>query len=136
MWRLIWQERPAAIVMVTNLKEGNKKKCEQYWPDSGSKMFGPFKVTLTQQQVMADYCTRTMQVTVSMTLSIKCEAIMYVLNTQLENSSERPLRVKQYHYTAWPDHGVPEYATSMLSFHRRIMSKTKTGKRPIILHCR
>ena len=81
MWRLIWQERPAAIVMVTNLKEGNKKKCEQYWPDSGSKMFGPFKVTLTQQQVMADYCTRTMQVTVSMTSSLKCEAIMYVLNT-------------------------------------------------------
>ena len=81
MWRLIWQERPAAIVMVTNLKEGNKKKCEQYWPDSSSKMFGPFKVTLTQQSVMADYCTRTMQVTVSMTSSLKCEAIMYVLNT-------------------------------------------------------
>ena len=64
-WRLIWQEKPAAVVMVTNLKEGNKRKCEQYWPDTGSKMFGPFKVTLTQQQVFADYCTRTMQVTVS-----------------------------------------------------------------------
>ena len=29
-WRLIWQERPQIIVMVTNLKEGSKSKCEQY----------------------------------------------------------------------------------------------------------
>ena len=64
-WRLIWQEKPPIIVMVTNLKEGNKSKCEQYWPDSGTKNFGPFKVTLTEHQVFADYCIRTMQVTVS-----------------------------------------------------------------------
>ena len=64
-WRLVWQERPPTIVMVTNLKEGNKKKCEQYWPDTGSINFGPFKVTLTEHQVFADYCTRTMKVTVS-----------------------------------------------------------------------
>ena len=68
-WRLVWQERPPIIVMVTNLKEGSKKKCEQYWPDSGSKEFGPFKVTLTEQQVFADYTTRTMQVTVSLHVS-------------------------------------------------------------------
>jgi protein tyrosine phosphatase len=64
-WRLVWQERPPTIVMVTNLKEGNKKKCVQYWPDTGSTTYGPFKVTLTEHQVFADYCIRTMQVTVS-----------------------------------------------------------------------
>ena len=68
----MWQERPPTIVMVTNLKEGNKKKCEQYWPDSGSKEFGPFKVTLTEQQVSADYTTRTMQVTVSLHNGYRC----------------------------------------------------------------
>ena len=61
-WRLVWQERPSTIVMVTNLKEDNKKKCEQYWPDSGSSTFGPFKVTLTKQQDFADSCIRTMKV--------------------------------------------------------------------------
>ena len=64
-WRLIWQERPPTIVMVTNLTEGNKKKCEQYWPDSGHVSYGPFKVTLTENQVLADYQIRTMRVTVS-----------------------------------------------------------------------
>ena len=64
-WRLIWQERPPSIVMVTNLKEGNKKKCEQYWPDSGSTTYGPFKVTLTENQVFANFTIRTLQVIVS-----------------------------------------------------------------------
>ena len=63
-WRLIWQERPPTIVMVTNIKEGNKVKCEQYWPDSGSKNYGPFKVTLEEYQMFADYVIRTLQVNV------------------------------------------------------------------------
>ena len=80
-WRLVWQEKPPTIVMVTNLKEGSKKKCEQYWPDSGSKEFGPFKVTLTEQQVFADYTTRTMQVTVSTVADLKggCMRVMHQL---------------------------------------------------------
>ena len=63
-WQMVWQERPPTVVMVTNLKEGNKKKCEQYWPDSGSTTFGPFKVTLTEQQVFADYAIRMLLLTV------------------------------------------------------------------------
>ncbi len=64
-WRLVWQEKPPTIVMVTNVKEGNKKKCEQYWPESGSATYGPFKITMTEQQVLADYSIRTLLVTVS-----------------------------------------------------------------------
>ena len=64
-WRLVWQERPHTIVMVTNLKEGNKKKCEQYWPDSGRKSFGPFTVMLIEQHILADCTIRTIQITVS-----------------------------------------------------------------------
>ena len=48
----------------------------------------------------------------------------------------RPLKVKQYHFTSWPDHGVPEYATSMLSFHKRVISQHKTSRGPILVHCR
>ena len=44
--------------------------------------------------------------------------------------------MKQYHFTSWPDHGVPEYATSMLSFHKRVISQHKTSRGPILVHCR
>ena len=64
-WRMMWQERPPTIVMLTNLKEGKKIKCQQYWPDSGSKEIGPFTVTMTDQQAFADYTVRTLSVKVS-----------------------------------------------------------------------
>ena len=53
------------IAMVTDTIEKGQKKCEQYWPDSGSQQYGPFRVTLTEQQVFADYIIRTMQLEVS-----------------------------------------------------------------------
>ena len=61
---MIWQEHPPTIVMVTNLKEDKKVKCHQYWPDSGSQSFGPFLVTITDQQVFADYTIRLLQIEV------------------------------------------------------------------------
>ena len=63
-WRLVWQEKPPTIVMVTNLKEGTKIKCQQYWPESGTKDFGPFQITMSDEQTLADYTTRTLVVQV------------------------------------------------------------------------
>jgi len=70
-WRLVWQEKPPSIVMVTNIKEGNKIKCQQYWPETGNKSFGPFQITITDQQVFADYTIRTFQVTVSLIFTLQ-----------------------------------------------------------------
>ena len=67
-WRLVWQEKPQTIVMVTNLKEGEKIKCKQYWPEASSDSFGPFSVTLLEQQVFVDYTIRTLQVKVTLEL--------------------------------------------------------------------
>uniref|UniRef100_A0A1X7U8I1 protein-tyrosine-phosphatase n=1 Tax=Amphimedon queenslandica TaxID=400682 RepID=A0A1X7U8I1_AMPQE len=46
-----------------------------------------------------------------------------------------PLMITQYHFTSWPDHGVPEYATSILQFHRRIKNEYKPTKGPMLVHC-
>ena len=61
---MIWQEHVHTIVMVTNLKEDKKVKCQQYWPDSVSHRYGPFLVTITDQQVFADYIIRLLHVEV------------------------------------------------------------------------
>ena len=65
-WHLIWQEKPVSIVMVTNLKEGTKSKCEQYWPNGRAegKEFGPFTVTLVDEQVLPDFVIRSITVMV------------------------------------------------------------------------
>ena len=67
-WRMVSQLHCPSIVMITNVQEGSKVKCEQYWPDSVSKTleFGPFKVTLTDQHVLADYTIRNLLLSVSL----------------------------------------------------------------------
>ncbi|KAF6028135.1 hypothetical protein EB796_013568 [Bugula neritina] len=60
-WLMIWQQKAKGIVMVTNIIEGGKVKCVQYWPDKvgESSMFGDIKVTFIAHEVVADYTIRT-----------------------------------------------------------------------------
>ena len=50
--------------MITNLVEGSKIKCQQYWPEGGAQAFGPFQITITDQQTLADYTLRHLLVQV------------------------------------------------------------------------
>ena len=60
-----------------------------------------------------------------------------ICHFQLPGSSgHRPLSIAQYHFTAWPDHGVPDYATPILAFHRRVKSKHNPRRGPLLVHCR
>jgi protein tyrosine phosphatase len=43
--------------------------------------------------------------------------------------------IEQFHFTAWPDKGVPTNVNSILEFRERVLNKPgKTG--PIVVHCR
>ena len=65
---MVWQEKISAIAMVTNTMERCTKKCEVYWPDvlQEEKEVRPFKITLTAQQVFADYTVRYMELEVKL----------------------------------------------------------------------
>ena len=44
--------------------------------------------------------------------------------------------MKQFHYTSWPDFGVPEHPSPIITFMRRIaQNRTKAGG-PLVIHCR
>ena len=51
---------------------------------------------------------------------------------QLSGSSEHPLKLTQFHFTAWPDDGVPD-ATLILAFHRRVKKEHKSSKGPMVV---
>ena len=61
---MIWQEHAQTIVMVTNIKEGKKTKCQQYWPEDEYEEYGPFRITLSDQQMFANFTIRLLQVEV------------------------------------------------------------------------
>ena len=50
-WRLVWDQRVKVVVMITNLVEQGKRKCEQYWPDVGTQLYGVIDVTLLDESV-------------------------------------------------------------------------------------
>ena len=63
-WRMLWQEKTPSIVMIANLEEEGTSMRYRYWPDSGTENFGPFEVSITEQQILENYTIRrlTLQV--------------------------------------------------------------------------
>ncbi|XP_033991397.1 receptor-type tyrosine-protein phosphatase kappa isoform X2 [Trematomus bernacchii] len=113
-WRMVWQEQSACIVMVTNLVEVGRVKCYKYWPDD-AEVYGDFKVTFVEVEPLAEYVVRTFT---------------------LERRGFNEVReVKQFHFTGWPDHGVPYHATGLLSFIRRVKISNPPAAGPIVVHC-
>ncbi len=55
--------------------------------------------------------------------------------SQIKGESGKPFKTTQFHFTTWPDHGVPDYATPILGFHRRVKSQHKPSRGPLLVHC-
>ncbi|XP_054882415.1 LOW QUALITY PROTEIN: receptor-type tyrosine-protein phosphatase mu-like, partial [Poeciliopsis prolifica] len=113
-WRMVWQENSAVLVMVTNLVEVGRVKCCKYWPDD-TEIYGDMKVTLIETQLLSEYVIRTFAV---------------------EKRGVAEIReIRQFHFTGWPDHGVPLHATGLLGFIRCVKAKTPPTAGPTVVHC-
>ncbi|NXA32342.1 PTPRK phosphatase, partial [Eudromia elegans] len=115
-WQMIWQEKTSVIVMLTDLVEQNKTKCEKYWPEE-EQVYGDLTVTLNNTKSTTGLVTR------AFCLQKKGCAL--------------PRPVEQFHYLLWPDHGVPRNPTQLLSLLEKVnkkVSENPTG--PVLVHCR
>ncbi|CAL1548038.1 unnamed protein product, partial [Lymnaea stagnalis] len=59
--RMLWEQKVEKVVMLTNLIEEAKHKCDQYWPEDGEMHFGEIRVRLINTQVFADYTIRKLE---------------------------------------------------------------------------
>ncbi|XP_052764646.1 receptor-type tyrosine-protein phosphatase kappa-like isoform X2 [Mya arenaria] len=113
-WNMIWQQKVEKIVMVTNLMEEGKEKCEQYWPNIGTILtYSGVKVTCQSEYEYAEFTRR-----------------LLLLN---DGESERQLH--HLHFTAWPDRGIPEDVTALIEFRHRVLNSPAHLGGPTLVHC-
>jgi len=65
--------------------------------------------------------------------------LLLVLDPQLPGQSKvnMPVReLRQFQFLVWPDHGVPAYATNLLSFRKRVLKYHPEKRGPLVVHCR
>ncbi|CAG0919033.1 unnamed protein product [Notodromas monacha] len=126
-WRMIWEQRVLVLVMTTRIMERGRVKCGQYWPEKegSSACYGFIRVENKAVDSTADYV----------------HTIFAVINQKTEESRE----VHHMQFTSWPDYGLPESASAMLSFLKEVRRMDKescdaygwTGEKkpPILVHC-
>ncbi|XP_041430169.1 protein tyrosine phosphatase receptor type D S homeolog isoform X46 [Xenopus laevis] len=114
-WRMMWEQRSATVVMMTKMEERSRIKCDQYWPSRGTETYGLIQVTLLDTVELATYTVRTFAL--------------------YKNGSSEKREVRQFQFTAWPDHGVPEHPTPFLAFLRRVKTCNPPDAGPMVVHC-
>ncbi|XP_065923437.1 receptor-type tyrosine-protein phosphatase epsilon [Magallana gigas] len=114
-WEMVCQDKVKQIIMLTNLREGRKLKCHQYWPNLGNKeTYGTISVKSMQEKQYAFYIIRKFQVS------------QKAINSYM---------VTQFHYTTWPDHGTPD-PLCLVIFHSKVShEKPNQDDAPTIVHC-
>lgn len=117
---MIWEQRVAIIVMITNLVERGRRKCDMYWPKDGCETYGVIQVRFVQENVMATYTVRTFQ-------------IKHLKLKKKKQPAEKI--VYQYHYTNWPDHGTPDHPLPVLNFVKKSSDANPRDAGPIVVHC-
>uniref|UniRef100_A0A6Q2X2T2 protein-tyrosine-phosphatase n=1 Tax=Esox lucius TaxID=8010 RepID=A0A6Q2X2T2_ESOLU len=118
-WRMIWEQNTATIVMVTNLKERKECKCAQYWPDQGCWTYGNVRVSVEDVMVLVDYTIRK-----------------FCIQQVGDVGGKKPQRlVTQFHFTSWPDFGVPFTPIGMLKFLKKVKTCNPQYAGPIVVHC-
>ncbi|XP_056105800.1 receptor-type tyrosine-protein phosphatase H-like isoform X2 [Rhinichthys klamathensis goyatoka] len=117
-WRMVWEKRSQAIVMVTNCTESGRVKCEQYWPlDYSPCLYGNLVVTVKSEDKAQSWTLRE-------------------LNIKNKSTSETRT-VKHFHFTAWPDHGVPFGTEELIKFRGRVRQHigNSYSAGPTVVHC-
>ncbi|KAG7216011.1 hypothetical protein INR49_003533, partial [Caranx melampygus] len=120
-WEMVWEQRTRGVVMLNRVIEKGSIKCAQYWPQREERdaIFEDtnFKLTLVSEDVKSYYTVRQLE---------------------LENLSTQETReILHFHYTTWPDFGVPESPASFLNFLFKVRESgcLNSDQGPVVVHC-
>ncbi|XP_056306605.1 receptor-type tyrosine-protein phosphatase H [Danio aesculapii] len=117
-WRMVWEQKSSAIVMLTSCTEDGMVKCEQYWPlDNTPFLYGNLLVAVKSVNKSDSWTLREFHVKNKMTSDTRI--------------------VHHFHFTAWPDHGVPCGTEDLIQFRELIRQHIESpfSAGPTVVHC-
>lgn len=111
-WAMIWQQKVGTIVSLAGAKI-------YYWPkkEEKQKMYGDLTISLVSEKHYPASNLTIRKFTISSRVSVQ--------------------KVKQYHFTGWPDKSIPK-DKQFDAFYELIaqrFNKTASLERPILVHC-
>ena len=115
-WTMVYENNSNVIVMLCNVMEGGRIKCENYWEKPQMKKFS---VEIQNEEKSKMHTIRTLK------LKIK------------EKNEERI--INQIHFTAWPDHGIPDISDGKVfqdfcEINQKV-DELNNKNNPMIVHC-
>jgi receptor-type tyrosine-protein phosphatase N len=115
-WQMVWEQGCIVIVDLSKLVENDVSVCHCYWPAEGSILYSIYEVHLVSEHIWCeDYLIRS----------------FYLKNLQTNETRT----VTQFHFTTWPDLGVPQTSKSLLDFRRKVNKSYRGRSCPILIHC-
>nr|XP_039263036.1 uncharacterized protein LOC120339059 isoform X1 [Styela clava] len=118
-WRMVWEQNVSTVIMATNTEERKEPKCAKYWPSGEPQSYGDLMVENLGENHLVDYTIRSFS----------------AQRAQGDSTMSIKRTITQYHFTSWPDFGVPKSPSGILKFLRKIKHSSPTGYGPIIVHC-
>ncbi|CAH1799924.1 unnamed protein product [Owenia fusiformis] len=115
-WRMVWEQNCKAIVMLTKCIEKGRERCDHYWPnDSDPCFYGDLQVVILNETHCTEWTISEFKISLGATSR----------------------NIKHFHYTAWPDFGVPQRPQSLIKFVRIVREKLLSTniEGPIVVHC-
>ncbi|XP_060273384.1 tyrosine-protein phosphatase non-receptor type 13 isoform X15 [Ovis aries] len=115
-WQMIWEQNSTVIAMMTQEVEGEKIKCQRYWPNvlgKSTMVSNRLRLALVRVQQLKGFVVRAMT---------------------LEDIQTGEVRhISHLNFTAWPDHDTPSQPDDLLTFISYMRHVHRSG--PIITHC-
>mmetsp|Transcript_6227 Transcript_6227/g.13618 ORF Transcript_6227/g.13618 Transcript_6227/m.13618 type:complete len:371 (+) Transcript_6227:193-1305(+) len=115
-WKMVFEKRLPAVIMLTRTIENNHIKCADYYPaDAGeTSKFGNYRVTtLSVSPTPSGITRREMQVK--------------------NHKTQEVHRLVHFHYHMWPDHGVPESVDAILDLSGSLAKDACQNN--VVVHC-